>query len=62
MNMQDPTGDPRFNPQATITKNHHGSYKVTKEEVRIEVYPSTGYDHDKINKSPLVADYEESRS
>jgi|SRR5215212_593411 len=38
MNMQDPTRDPQFDPQATITKNPDGSYKVKKEEIRIEVY------------------------
>ena len=40
MNMQNPTGDPRFDPQANITKNPDGSYKITKSEVRMEVYPS----------------------
>ena len=49
MNMQNPIGDPRFDPQATITKNPDGSYKVTKEEIRMEVHPSTGYHQDKIN-------------
>jgi hypothetical protein len=29
MDMQNPTGDPRFNPQANITKNPDGSYKMT---------------------------------
>jgi hypothetical protein len=48
MNMQNPSGDPRFNPQATITKNPDGSYKITKQEVRMEVYPSAGYNHDQI--------------
>jgi hypothetical protein len=32
MNMQDPTSDPRFDPQATITKNPDGSYKVTNKK------------------------------
>jgi hypothetical protein len=48
MNMQDPTRDPQFDPQAAITKNPDGSYKVKKEEIRIEIYPSTGYHQDKI--------------
>jgi hypothetical protein len=58
MNMQDPTKDPRFDPQATITKNSDGSYKITKQEVRMEVYPSTGYNQDKIttlNQKELTA-------
>jgi hypothetical protein len=58
MNMQDSTGDPRFNPQATITKNPDGSYKVTKQQIRMEVYPSTGYHQDQIttlNQKELAA-------
>jgi hypothetical protein len=58
MNMQDPTKDPRFDPQATITKNPDGSYKITKTVVRMEVYPSTGYHQDKIstlNQKELAA-------
>jgi hypothetical protein len=58
MNMQNSTGDPRFDPQATITKNSDGSYKVTKTEVRMEVYTSTGYNQDKIptlNQKELAA-------
>jgi hypothetical protein len=58
MNMQDPTSDLRFDPQAIITKNPDGSYKVTKEEIRFEVYPSTGYHQDQIttlNQKELAA-------
>ena len=32
MNMQDPTRDPQFDPQATITKNPDGSYKSDKND------------------------------
>ena len=56
--LQDPTSDPRFDPQATITKNPGGSYKITKTVVRMEVYPSTGYHQDKIstlNQKELAA-------
>jgi hypothetical protein len=58
MNMQDSTSDPRFDPQATITKNPDGSYKITKTVVRMEIYPSTGYNQDKIstlNQKELAA-------
>ena len=58
MNMQDPTRDARFDPQAPITKNPDGSYKMTKQEVRMEVYPSTGYNQYKIatlNQKELAA-------
>jgi hypothetical protein len=58
MNMQNPASDPRFDPQATITKNPDGSYKITKTVVRMEVYPSTGYHQDKIstlNQKELAA-------
>jgi hypothetical protein len=39
MNMQDPSDDP------------DGSYKITKQEVRMEVYPSAGYNQDQITTS-----------
>jgi hypothetical protein len=58
MNMQDPTSDPRFNPQAALTKNPDGSYKVTKQQIRMEVYTSAGYHQDKIttlNQKELAA-------
>jgi hypothetical protein len=58
MNMQNPTGDPRFNPQANITKNPDGSYKMMEQQVRMEVYPSTGYHEDEIttlNQKDLAA-------
>jgi hypothetical protein len=58
MNMQDPTSDPRFDPQATITKNPDGSYKITKTAVRMNVFTSTGYHQDKIttlNQKELAA-------
>ena len=58
MNMQNPISDPRFNPQATITKNPDGSYKVTKQQIRMEVYTSTGYHKDQIttlNQRELAA-------
>jgi hypothetical protein len=58
MNMQNPTGDPRFDPQANITKNTDGSYKITKTEVRMEVYPFIEYNQDKtttLNQKELTA-------
>ena len=58
MNMQNPTSDPRFNTQATITKNPDGSYKVTKQQIRMEVYSSAGYHQDQIttlNQKELAA-------
>jgi hypothetical protein len=58
MNMQNPTADPRFDPQATIINNPDGSYKVTKQQIRMEVYPSTGYHQDQIttlNQKDLAA-------
>jgi hypothetical protein len=51
MNMQNPTADPRFDPQTNITKNSDGSYKITKTEVRMEVNPSTGYNQDQVTTS-----------
>jgi hypothetical protein len=48
MNMQNPTGDPRFNPKDTITTNPDGSWKMRSTQVRMNVYTSTGYDQSKI--------------
>lgn len=39
----DPTHDPRFDPQNTLTQNADGSYKMTSTQVRMEVFTSTGY-------------------
>jgi hypothetical protein len=48
INMNNPTGDSRFNPQNTITKNPDGSWKMKATQVRMAVYTSTGYDGDDI--------------
>ena len=48
MDMLNPTSDRRFNPGNTITKNSDGSWKMTATQVRMGVYPSTGYDASKI--------------
>jgi hypothetical protein len=48
MNMNNPLGDSRFNPQNTITKNPDGSWKMKSTKVRMAVYTSTGYDQDDI--------------
>lgn len=44
----DPTRDSRFNPQATLTRNADGSWKVKSSQVRMQVYTSTGYDASRI--------------
>ena len=44
MNMNNPLGDSRFNPQNTITINPDGSWKMKSTQVRMNVYTSTGYD------------------
>jgi hypothetical protein len=48
MDMNNPTGDERFNPQNTITKNSDGSWKMKSSKVRMGVYTSSGYSGDKI--------------
>jgi hypothetical protein len=48
IDMNNPTGDSRFNPQNTITKNPDGSWKMKATQVRMAVYTSTGYDGDDI--------------
>jgi len=49
MDMNNPLGDSRFNPQNTITKNPDGSWKMKSTKVRMAVYTSTGYDQDAID-------------
>jgi hypothetical protein len=44
----DPTRDARFKPQATITRNADGSWKIKSTQVRMSVYTSTGYDSARI--------------
>jgi hypothetical protein len=48
MNMANPQGDSRFNPQNTITKNSDGSWKMKSSKVRMGVYTSSGYSSSKI--------------
>ncbi|MBU8895863.1 carbohydrate-binding protein [Corallococcus sp. H22C18031201] len=38
------TGDGRFDPQGIITRNADGSWKMRKQQVRMGVFTSTGYD------------------
>jgi uncharacterized protein YxeA len=49
MDMNNPLGDSRFNPQNTITKNPDGSWKMKSTKVRMAVYTSTGFDSDDIS-------------
>ena len=44
----DPTRDPRFDPQNSITRNSDGSWKMKSNKVRMNVFTSTGYDPNKI--------------
>lgn len=43
MNMENPTSDGRFNPQAQISKNPDGSWKMKSDKVRMYVYSLNGY-------------------
>ena len=43
MNMVNPSSDNRFDPKLTLKKNADGSYKVTSDKVRMNVFTSTGY-------------------
>jgi hypothetical protein len=38
MNMANPTSDPRFDPQTTITKNTDGSWKMKNSQVRMSAF------------------------
>src|SRR5712692_823 len=58
MNMNDPNNDPRTEPQTTLTKNPDGSWKVTSNAVRFNVFTSSGYHHELIttlNQQELAA-------
>ena len=48
MDMENPTGDGRFDPKTEITRNADGSWKVKNDKVRMNVFTSTGYDNSKI--------------
>ena len=50
MNMEDPEGDTRFNPQNSISQNSDpdGSWKMKSSKVRMGVYTSSGYSSSKI--------------
>ncbi|HEY1248095.1 MAG TPA: hypothetical protein VGE97_03825, partial [Nitrososphaera sp.] len=50
MDMNNPGGDRRFDPQEPITKNADGSWKMRATQVRMGVFPSTGY-----NPSAIVS-------
>ena len=43
MNMDNPDTDKRFDPQDEITRNIDGSWKMRSSQVRMGVFPSTGY-------------------
>lgn len=49
MDMADADDDPRFDPDATITKNSDGSWKIKSSQVRLGVFTSSGYDEDDID-------------
>ena len=44
-----PDDDPRFSPQATLTKNSDGSFKVKSTKVRMGVFTSSGFHPEQIN-------------
>jgi hypothetical protein len=48
INMENPTGDGRFDPKASISRNPDGSWKMQSDKVRMNVFTSTGYDQNKI--------------
>ena len=43
MDITNPMGDKRFDPGNKITRNPDGSWKMTSTQVRMGVFPSTGY-------------------
>ena len=49
MDMENPTGDGRFDPKTEITRNSDGSWKAKDDKIRMNVFTSTGYDKNQIN-------------
>jgi len=47
--MNNPNSDSRFDPKLTLKKNSDGSWKVTSDKVRMNVFTSTGYHQDDID-------------
>ncbi|TFY97565.1 hypothetical protein, partial [Ramlibacter humi] len=45
----DPRNDKRFDPQDTVESNADGSWKIRSNQVRMEVFTSTGYDGNAIS-------------
>jgi hypothetical protein len=45
MDMNNPSSDPRTNPPS-MTKNSHGTWKVTSTTVSFRIFPSNGWDRD----------------
>lgn len=48
MDMANPSSDPRFDPKASISKNSDGSWKMEDDQVRMNVFTSSGYHPEKI--------------
>lgn len=44
MNMNNPSSDPQNDPKTSLKKNSDGSWKITSNKVRYNVFTSTGYD------------------
>jgi hypothetical protein len=43
MNMSNPESDKRFDPKGTITRNSDGSWKMRDDQVRMNVFTTSGY-------------------
>jgi hypothetical protein len=49
MNMQSEGNDPQFGPNGvTLTKNTDSTYKVASSQVRLQIFPSTGFQENQI--------------
>jgi hypothetical protein len=56
MNMANPSSDGRFNPQAQISKNADGSWKMKSDKVRMYVYSSNGYQPVRITSNNALSE------
>jgi hypothetical protein len=59
MNMQSEGNDPQFSPNSvTLSKNADTTYKVMSSQVRLQIFPSTGFQENQIvslNQAQLAA-------
>lgn len=49
MNIDNPSSDSRFDPKDNISENADGSWKIESDQVRMNVFTSSGYHPERIS-------------